>query len=199
MPTHCSWPHPIDPGSLCLHHTSSYCGYTPRLHTGTHGCCSAAPASPAAVPHSSPATRQTRRHSPCLHRSARGSAHTPSCCTGRNEGCRWVWGRKPHQSHLNSRCRCRKRRWWIYTGHWRNETHQPCIVWPLWWDRRGVNVMLQLEIDQMGISHQKQHKSGVIYCYNNLIFAFKYQICNYYLKIRNVLVCLFYAATSEII
>lgn len=147
-PTHCSWLRPSGPDSPCVRHTSRGCGCTSHLHTGTRGPCSEL--SCRALPHSSPATRQTHRHNPVLHRSATGPAHTPSCCTGRNDCCKWVLGRKPHRSRLNSRCPCHKWRRWIYTGHWHIETRQPCIVWPLVSRKRergGVIVTLRREVD----------------------------------------------------
>lgn len=128
--THCSWLRPSDPYSLFLHRTSSCCGCTPHLHTGTRGCGNVWQAC-SDVHCNSPATRQTHRSSRCRHRSATGLEHTPSCCTGRTDCCRWVWDRKPHLSRLNSHCPCRKRRRQIHTGHWHTETHYPCILWQL--------------------------------------------------------------------
>lgn len=133
--THCSSARPTDPGSRSPRHTSSCRGYIAHQCTGTRGCCSAL-SSPAAVPHSLTATHQIHQHSPCLHRSATRLVRTPSCCTGRPQGCRWVWGRRPHQSHLGSRCHCRRQRRWIYTGRCHNETRRLCTVWLLWWVRR---------------------------------------------------------------
>lgn len=126
-PTYCSWLHPNGRNSPSLRHTSSCCGCTSHSHTGTRRHCSGWP-SCQAVPRSSPATRQTHRHNPRLHRSARRPAHRPSCGTGRSDCCKWVWGTKSHLSRPNSRFPGHRRRRWIYTGRWHIETHQPCIL-----------------------------------------------------------------------
>lgn len=129
--THCNWPHPIDPGSLCCHHSARCYGYTRRCHSGTHGYRRALPSSPAAVPHSSGATRQIHLHSPCLRRTPTGPAHTLCCCTGRHLSCMWQWGRRPRRSRLNSHGPRHTQRRRIHTDHWHNGTRQLCIPWPL--------------------------------------------------------------------
>lgn len=128
--THCSSLRRSDHYSPRRRRTSSCCGCTPHLRTGTRGCGNEGPAC-SAVLRNSPATRQTHQRSHGRRRSATWLERTPSCCTGRSDCCRWVWGRRPHPSRPSSRCPRRRRRRQIYTGRWHTETHPPCIVWQL--------------------------------------------------------------------